>query len=162
MIHRRYAHLYLSRQRTPVEYRRPAPIRQPPAGFLARQHVAKFAPGVNRRFPLLPFEGSRNDSETTHYCLKDRGILPSFSKFLKIHSSNGREVMTYRLCYEDKTVAGNDGSLRIERFRSETEALSRARLLLDDNENYTMTLLDDDGEVACGVRLQLKLGYRVD
>ena len=70
--------------------------------------------------------------------------------------------MTYRLCYEDKTTTGNDGALRIERFCSETEALARARALLDDNENYTMTLLDDSGAVACGVRLQLKLGYRVD
>ena len=70
--------------------------------------------------------------------------------------------MVYRLCYEDKTASGNDAALRTERFRSETEALSRARVLLDDNENYTITLLDDTGEVACGVRLQLKLGYRVD
>ena len=70
--------------------------------------------------------------------------------------------MTYRLCYEDKTAAGNDGTLRIEQFRSEIEALNRARELLEQNEDYTISLLDEAGEVACGVRLQLKLGYRVD
>jgi hypothetical protein len=70
--------------------------------------------------------------------------------------------MTYRLCYEDKTATGNDGALRIERFDSEAAALTRARALLDENEDYTITILDEAGEVACGVRLQLKLGYRVD
>jgi hypothetical protein len=70
--------------------------------------------------------------------------------------------MEYRLCYEDKSADGNDGALRIERFSSEEAALSRARSLLEANENYTMTLLDEDGAIACGVRLQLKLGYRVE
>ena len=70
--------------------------------------------------------------------------------------------MTYRLCYEDKTAIGNDGVLRIERFDGETAALNRARQLLDENEDYTISILDDDGEVACGVRLRLRLGYRGD
>jgi hypothetical protein len=70
--------------------------------------------------------------------------------------------MAYRVSYEDKTVTGTDGAPRVERFGSEAEALTRARTLLDENENYTLTILDDNGEVACGVRLQLKLGVRVD
>lgn len=70
--------------------------------------------------------------------------------------------MTYRLFYEDKTATGNDGALRIEQFGSEAEALNRARALLAENEDYTISIEDEAGEVACGVRLQLKLGHRVD
>ena len=70
--------------------------------------------------------------------------------------------MSYRLFYEDKTATGNDGGLRIELFDSEEQALNRARELLEQNEDYTISILDEAGEVACGVRLRLKLGYRVE
>ena len=33
---------------------------------------------------------------------------------------------------------------------------------MEQNDNYSISILDDSGEVACGVRLQLKLGYRGD
>ena len=70
--------------------------------------------------------------------------------------------MTYRLCYEDKSATGDDAALRIEQFCDETEALNRARELLDQNEDYAISILAEDGEVACGVRLRLKLGHHLD
>jgi hypothetical protein len=109
-----------------------------------------------------PAAGSPIDSQSSHHRRKDRGILGRFQYSHEIRSLPGRGNMTYRLCYEDKTASGNDGAQRIERFASEAAALIRARALLDENENYTMTILDDRGEVACGVRLQLKLGDRGD
>jgi hypothetical protein len=115
--------------------------------------------------PFSPDRGSPIDSESSHHCRKDRGMLGRSqysTTVIETPSPQWRGAMTYRLCYEDKTATGNDGALRIERFASESEALNRARALLEQNEDYTISILDDHGEIACGVRLQLMLGYRAD
>ena len=69
--------------------------------------------------------------------------------------------MTYSISYDDglastsKQVRG-PGLTRIETFLTEGEALTRASRLLDDQ---AISVCDRSGNVLCGVRLQLKLGF---
>jgi hypothetical protein len=47
---------------------------------------------------------------------------------------------------------------RTEYFRTEYEALKRARQLLEDGDHHAVSLCDSAGGVLAGIRLQLKLG----
>jgi hypothetical protein len=72
--------------------------------------------------------------------------------------------MTYSISYDDgwpsATKETREGGLtRIETFLTEHEALKRASRLLDDGEHHAISVCDGSGNVLCGVRLQLKLGF---
>ena len=74
--------------------------------------------------------------------------------------------MTYRISYDDGLAAAADAAhlevvTRTEYFRTEYEALNRARQLLEDGDHHTVTLCDSSGSVLAGIRLQLKLGAAV-
>jgi hypothetical protein len=67
----------------------------------------------------------------------------------------------YRLSYNDGWAAGTgvdrDFASRTEYFRTEYEALNRARELIDSGVHHAISLCDSTGSVLSGVRLQLKL-----
>ena len=50
----------------------------------------------------------------------------------------------------------------VEVYPTEPEALGRARELLDAGEHDGVAVRDSAGNTLCGIRLQLKLGFRVD
>jgi hypothetical protein len=64
--------------------------------------------------------------------------------------------MTYRIAYEDGWT--DTSELRTEYFRTEHEALQRARELIDSGVHQGVSVHDRDGTALAGVRLQLKLG----
>jgi hypothetical protein len=71
--------------------------------------------------------------------------------------------MTYRISYDDGLAAAADAAYlevvtRTEYFRTEYEALNRARQLLEDGDHHAVSLCDSSGSVLAGIRLQLKLG----
>ena len=75
------------------------------------------------------------------------------------------KVMTYRISYENDMAAttgaeGYGGVTRTEYFHTESEALNRARRLLD-NGHHTVAVYDGTGRVLTGVRLELKLGAAI-
>jgi hypothetical protein len=45
---------------------------------------------------------------------------------------------------------------------TEGEALTRAFRLLDEGRHHAVSLCDSLGNVVCGVRLQLKLGFHTE
>jgi len=55
-----------------------------------------------------------------------------------------------------------EGLTRIETFLTEHEALKRAVQLLDDGTHHAISVWDSSGNVLCGVRLQLKLGFSAE
>jgi hypothetical protein len=72
--------------------------------------------------------------------------------------------MLYSISYDDGWTGGpkgrpGDGSTRTETFLTEGEALTRAFRLLDEGRHHAVSLCDSSGNVLCGVRLQLKLGF---
>jgi hypothetical protein len=74
--------------------------------------------------------------------------------------------MTYRISYDDGLAAmagsgGHESVTRTEYFRTEYEALQRARQLLDDSDHHAVTLCDSSGSVVRGILLQLKLGASI-
>ena len=74
--------------------------------------------------------------------------------------------MTYRISYDDSLAAttgagGHEGVTRTEYFRTEYEALQRARQLLEDGDHHAVSLCDSSGSVLAGIRLQLKLGAAI-
>jgi hypothetical protein len=74
--------------------------------------------------------------------------------------------MTYRISYDDglAAMAGSRGHERVKRteyFRTEYEALQRARQLLDDGVHHAVTLCDSSGSIPAGILLQLKLGASI-
>ena len=75
--------------------------------------------------------------------------------------------MTYSITYNDglasatKEVRG-PGSTRRETFLTEGEALTRASRLLDEGTHQAISVCDSSGNVLCGVRLQLKLGFSTE
>ena len=75
--------------------------------------------------------------------------------------------MTYSISYDDglastsKQVRG-PGLTRIETFLTEGEALTRASRLLDEGTHQAISVCDRSGNVLCGVRLQLKLGFSTE
>lgn len=75
--------------------------------------------------------------------------------------------MIYSICYHDGLAdpieRRHEASLtRIETFLTEQEALNRASRLLDDGVHYAISVYDSSGNVLCGVRLQLKLGFSAE
>lgn len=74
--------------------------------------------------------------------------------------------MTYRVSYEDGLAAaggarGHGGVRRTEYFRTEYEARSRARQLLEDGDHHAVSLCDDSGTVVAGILLQLELAAAI-
>ena len=75
--------------------------------------------------------------------------------------------MTYSISYDDGLVVvtkerREEGSTRIETFLTEQEALKRAFRLLGDGTHHAISVCDGSGNVLCGVRLQLKLGFSAE
>jgi hypothetical protein len=75
--------------------------------------------------------------------------------------------MTYSISYDDGLAVvtkerGEEGLTRIETFLTEQEALKRAFRLLDDGTHHAISVCDSSGNVLCGVRLQLKLGFSAE
>lgn len=71
--------------------------------------------------------------------------------------------MTYRISYDNGTIAaaagrGAEGVTRTEYFRTELEALKRARRLVEDGDRHAVAEHDGSGNVLTGILLQLKLG----
>jgi len=71
--------------------------------------------------------------------------------------------MTYRISYDEGLAAAADAAYlevmtRTEYFRTEYEALNRARQLLEDGDHHAVSLCDNSGSVLAGIRLQLRLG----
>jgi hypothetical protein len=72
--------------------------------------------------------------------------------------------MVYRVFYDIglKTAPeyGQEvDAVAVEEFSTEYEAFSRARELLEDGNHGRISVRDGSGNVLCGVRLQLKLGF---
>ncbi|MBV8133950.1 MAG: hypothetical protein JO282_15765 [Alphaproteobacteria bacterium] len=72
--------------------------------------------------------------------------------------------MTYSISYNDGLASvakkrREQGLTRIETFFTEDEALNRAFRLLDEGTHHAISVCDSSGNVLCGVRLQLKLGF---
>jgi len=75
--------------------------------------------------------------------------------------------MTYSITYNDGLASVTQetrgpASTRIEIFPTEGEALSRASRLLDEGTHQAISVCDGSGNVLCGVRLQLKLGFSTE
>ena len=75
--------------------------------------------------------------------------------------------MLYSISYDDASTGGTkgrpgEGLTRTETFLTEGEALTRAFRLLDDGRHHAVSLCDSSGNVLCGVRLQLKLGFHTE
>jgi hypothetical protein len=51
-------------------------------------------------------------------------------------------------------AGGHEGVTRTEYFRTEYEALQRARQLLEDGDHHAVSLCDSSGSVLAGIRLQ--------
>jgi hypothetical protein len=51
---------------------------------------------------------------------------------------------------------------RVETFLTEDQALNRAFRLLDGGTHHGISVRDGSGNVLCGVRLQLKLGFSAE
>jgi hypothetical protein len=72
--------------------------------------------------------------------------------------------MSYSISYNDELAnvakkRREQGLTRIEMFSTEDEALNRAFRLLDEDTHHAISVCDSSGNVLCGVRLQLKLGF---
>jgi hypothetical protein len=72
--------------------------------------------------------------------------------------------MIYRVFYDValKTAPedGREGdAVVMEEFSTEYEAFCRARELLEDGDHDRVSVQDGSGNILCGVRLQLKLGF---
>jgi hypothetical protein len=75
--------------------------------------------------------------------------------------------MTYSISYDygwpsSTKESREEGLSRIETFLTEHEALKRAFRLLDDGTHHAISVCDSSGNVLCGVRLQLKLGFSAE
>jgi len=71
--------------------------------------------------------------------------------------------MTYRISYHDGMTAAAagrraEGVTRTEYFRTEFDALKRARHLLEAGDHHAVAVHDGSGKVLTGILLQLKLG----
>jgi hypothetical protein len=72
--------------------------------------------------------------------------------------------MTYRISYSDGSTGAIIGGCQaetslVEEYRTEPEALGRARELLEAGEHDAISVRDSSGNVLYGVRLQLRLGF---
>jgi len=72
--------------------------------------------------------------------------------------------MTYRISYSDGSTGAIIGRREaetslVEEYRTEPEALRRARELLEAGEHDAIAVRDSSGNVLYGVCLQLRLGF---
>jgi hypothetical protein len=67
--------------------------------------------------------------------------------------------MTYQVSYDGGMV--RETIRRTEYYRTEFEALRRARQLLEDGDHHGIALHDGSGSVLTGIRLGLRLGMAV-
>ena len=72
--------------------------------------------------------------------------------------------MNYSISYDAEWPSATkerraEGLTRTEALLTEHEALHRACRLLDDGTHHAISVCDSSGNVLCGVRLQLKLGF---
>jgi hypothetical protein len=72
--------------------------------------------------------------------------------------------MTYQISYDDGVPISvkkwrDQDAARTETFRSESEALTRARELINTGDHHAVVIFDSSGNTLAGVRLQLKLGF---
>ena len=79
-----------------------------------------------------------------------------------IRFNTAENTMAYRISYEDGSAItigtqGYGGVTRSEYFRTEFEALKRARQLLDDGDHHAVAVHDGSGRTLTGILLQLKL-----
>jgi ribonuclease HI len=65
--------------------------------------------------------------------------------------------MTYRISYDDGWAS--DAIRRTEYYRTEFEALGRARELLEDGDHHGIAIHSDSDSVLMGIRLELKWGW---
>ena len=74
--------------------------------------------------------------------------------------------MPYSISYEATTPAVrhrcNREAARTEIFRTEADALKRARQLLDEGDHHAVVLCDTEGGTLAGIRLQLRLGFSAE
>ncbi len=68
--------------------------------------------------------------------------------------------MSYRICYDDGLIIGRQTVRRTEYFRTEFEALKRARELLEEGDHHGIAVYDGAGAGLGGIRLELKLGMQ--
>lgn len=64
--------------------------------------------------------------------------------------------MTYRISYDDG--AAREAVTRTEYYRTEFEALRRARELLEDGDHHGIAIRDGSGSILTGILLELRLG----
>jgi hypothetical protein len=70
--------------------------------------------------------------------------------------------MTYRISYDDGLLtAGPEGGERTEYYRTEFEAMKRARQLIEEGDHHGIAVHGGMNEVLTGIRLELKLGMQV-
>ena len=74
-------------------------------------------------------------------------------------SETAGNEMTYRISYDDGLP--REAVKRSEYYRTESEAMRRARELLEDGDHHGIALHDVSGSVLIGIRLELKLGMAV-
>ena len=74
-------------------------------------------------------------------------------------SKTAGNEMTYRISYDDGLA--REAVKRSEYYRTEFEAMRRARQLLEDGDHHGIALHDASGSVLTGIRLELKLGMAV-
>jgi hypothetical protein len=72
--------------------------------------------------------------------------------------------MVYRVFYDiGLKTAPEDrqevDAVAVEEFSTEYEAYRRARELFENSDHGRVSVRDGSGNVLCGVRLQLKLGF---
>ena len=67
--------------------------------------------------------------------------------------------MTYRISYDDGWASA--AIRRTEYYRTEFEALGRARELLEPGVHHAIAIHNDSGSVLTGICLELKLGMVV-
>ena len=75
--------------------------------------------------------------------------------------------MAYSISYNDGSASvanerRDQNLIRVETFLTEDEALNRAFRLLDEGTHQAISVRDSSGNVLCGVRLQLKLGFTTE
>ena len=66
--------------------------------------------------------------------------------------------MTYRIIYRETPGWRDRHPVETEEYRHESQALGRARELIERGERHGVAMDDGSGNLLHGVRLQLKLG----
>jgi hypothetical protein len=72
--------------------------------------------------------------------------------------------MIYRVSYDVSLKTAPEDrregdAVEVEEFSTEYQAFGRARELLEDGDHARVSVREGSGNVLCGVRLLLKLGY---